>query len=279
MNRIVATDYVQMDESGIRVLSADEPRASHQGWMWLARDPTTGAVALRCDKSRASKLPASALADFAGVLQTDGWGAYKTALKALRAQGADIRQVGCLAHIRRKFFEATDSDPTAKQALRIIQRIYALEAQWRDLPPDRRLAERQVQLTPVFAELTAWLAEGRHGPIPRTPMGKAMGYARDQWPSLGVVLEDGRVEVDNNGIENQVRPLALGRKNYLFAGNHGAAEHIAILYSLLLSCKAAGVNPRAWLNDTLSRILPHPVNHVAELLPSNFRPELQDGVG
>ncbi len=279
VDRIMATDYVQMDESGIRVLSADKPRASHQGWMWLVRDPTTEAVAFRYDKSRGSKLPASVLADFSGVLQTDGWGPYKTALAGLRAKGADIRQIGCLAHIRRKLFEATGSDPSAKQALGIIQRIYALEARWRGLPPDQRLAERKAQLTPVFAELTAWLAKDQHAPIPKTPLGKAIGYARHQWPSLSVVLEDGRVELDNNGIENQVRPLALGRKNYLFAGNHGAAENIAVLYSLLLSCKAAGVNPRAWLNDTLARILPHPVNRVAELLPSNFSPELRDGVG
>ena len=87
------------------------------------------------------------------------------------------------------------------------------------------------------------------------------------------------MELDNNGIENQVRPLALGRKNYLFAGNHGAAENIAVLYSLLLNCKAAGVNPRAWLNDTLARVLSHPVNRIAELLPNKFNPDPQDGLG
>lgn len=94
-----------------------------------------------------------------------------------------------------------------------------------------------------------------------------------------MVLEDGRVEVDNNGIENEVRPLALGRKNYLFAGNHGAAQNTAVLYSLLLSCKAIGVNPRAWLNDTLDRILAHPVNRIEELLPSYYARRGQDVVG
>ena len=277
--RITAASYVQMDESGIRVLSADKPGASHRGWMWLVRDPTTGAVAFRYDKSRGAKVPAAILKGFSGVLQTDGWGSYRTALRALRAEGAAIRQVGCLAHVRRKFFEAKDSDPAAKQALRIIQHVYALEAQWRGLPADERLAERRVRLAPAFAELTAWLDRYAHTPVPKTPLGKAVGYARAEWPSLAVVLEDGRVEVDNNGIENQVRPLALGRKNYLFAGNHGAAENIAVLYSLLLSCRAAGVNPRAWLNDTLARVLQHPVNRIAELLPSNYRPDPQDGVG
>ena len=127
--------------------------------------------------------------------------------------------------------------------------------------------------------MTAWLDRYARAPIPKTPRGKAIGYARAQWPSLDVALEDGRVEVDDNGIENDVRPLALGRKNYLFAGDHGAAENVATLYSLLLSCKAAGVNPRAWLNDTLGRILQHPVNRIDELLPHNYCPDPQDGVG
>ena len=277
--RIVAADYVQMDESGIRVLAADKPGASHRGWMWLVRDPTTGAVALRYDRSRAAKVPAAVLEGYSGVLQTDGYRAYAKALTALRVQGAEIRRVGCLAHVRRKFFEAKESDPAARQALSIIQRVYALEARWRDLSAAERLAERRASLAPVFAELTDWLERYRHAPVPKTPLGKAIGYARAEWPTLAAVLEDGRIEVDNNGIENEVRPLALGRKNYLFAGDHGAAENIAVLYSLLLSCRAAGVNPRAWLNDTLGRILQHPVNRIAELLPHNYRPDPQDGVG
>lgn len=196
VDRITATDYVQMDESGIRVLSADEPGASHRGWMRLVRDPATGAVAFRYDRGRSAKVPASVLAGFDGVLQTDGYRAYAKALKGLRAGGADIRRVGCLAHIRRKFFEAKDSDPAAKQALGIIQRIYALEARWRGYPPERRLGEREVQLAPAFAELSAWLDRYEHQPIPKTPLGKAIGYARPEWPTLAIALEDGRVELD-----------------------------------------------------------------------------------
>ena len=279
VEQITSTDYVQMDESRIPVLSADKPGATHTGQMWLMRDPVSGAVALRYDKTRSASVPQAVLAKFTGVLQTDGHSSYTKALKALRAQGQSIQQVGCLAHIRGKFFEAREVNPKAGEALVIIQCIYALEARWRHDPPERRLLQRQELLTPVFEELTAWLNAYEHVPIPKTPLGKALGYALRQWPSLEVVLRDGRVQVDNNGIENNVRPLALGRKNYLFAGNHGAAQNIAVLYSLLLSCKAAGVNPRDWLNNTLTRVLQHNVNQVHKLLPSHYQAGAQDVVG
>ena len=279
VEQIIATDYVQMDESRIAVLSADKPGATHTGQMWLMRDPITGAVAFRYDKTRSANVPQAVLAGFNGVLQTDGYSSYIKALKTLRAGGQTIRQVGCLAHIRRKFFEAKESDPAAVEALKIIQSIYALEANWRDRPPDQRLAERKTQLTPLFDQLTKWLKQYEHIPIPKTPLGKAVGYAIRQWPSMRAVLEDGHIELDNNGIENKVRPLALGRKNYLFAGNHGAAQNIAVLYSLLLSCKAAGVNPRNWLNDTLGKVLQHSVNQIHELLPSNYVDAEQDVFG
>lgn len=276
VERIIANDYVQMDESRIAVLSADKPGATHTGQMWLMRDPITGAVAFRYDKTRSAKVPQAVLAGFNGTLQTDGHSSYVKALKILRAGGQTIRQVGCLAHIRRKFFEAKESDPSAVEALKIIQRIYALEKNWRDQPPDQRLIERKAQLTSIFDEFTSWIKRYEHIPVPKTPLGKAVSYAIKQWPSMCAVLEDGRIELDNNGIENKVRPLALGRKNYLFAGNHGAAQNIAVLYSLLLSCKAAGVNPRDWLNDTLNRVLQHSVNQIHELLPSNYIEAKQD---
>ena len=277
--QVTAAEYVQMDESTIRVMSADKPGATHQGWMWLVRDPGSGAVAFQYDRGRASAVPRALLDSFAGVIQTDGYGAYAKALKALRAGGAEITHVGCLAHVRRKFHEAKDADPRAREALRLIAEIYRLEAQWRGHAPAARQRERDVFLRPAFAAFGKWLGAHEQAAIPKTALGKALGYARSQWPTLAAVLEDGRLEVDNNGIEREVRPLALGRKNYLFAGNHGAAENIAVLYSLLLTCKAQGVNPRAWLVDTLQRILTHPINRITELLPSNYKARTQDGVG
>jgi len=280
--QILAAGYVQMDESGIKVLSADKPKATHKGWMWLIRNPENGAVMFQYDKTRSAKVPLDLLGKFNGILQVDGYAAYTNALKKLNAPDLEnpvIRQVGCLAHIRRKFFEAKDSDPRANEALKLIQTIYLLEAQWRDLPPEQRQVERKSQLEEPFKEFTKWLAKYQNEVIPKSRFSKAINYGLHQWPSLKIVLKDGRVSLDNNGIENQVRPLALGRKNYLFAGNHGAAQNTAVLYSLLLSCKAAGVNPRDWLNDTLRRIVDHKVNRIEELLPSNYQEPTQDVVG
>ncbi len=280
--QILAADYVQMDESGIKVLGADKPKATHKGWMWLVRNPENGAVIFQYDKTRNAKVPLDLLEKFSGTIQVDGYAAYTKALKKLNAVDVEnpiIRQVGCLAHIRRKFFEAKDADPRANEALKLIQAIYLLERQWRDLTPEQRLVERKSQLAKPFKDFTEWLAKHQNEVIPKTRLSKAINYGLHQWPSLKIILEDGRINLDNNGIENQVRPLALGRKNYLFAGNHGAAQNTAVLYSLLLSCKATGVNPRDWLNDTLERIIDHKVNRIEELLPSNYTATTQDVVG
>ncbi len=257
--------------------------------MWLLRDPASGAVAFRYDRGRSASLPTAVLAGFAGTLQTDGYAAYATALKALAETGAAIERIGCLAHVRRKFSEAIDSDPRAVEAIAILRHIHALEDTWRDRPPDDRLAERRARLTGVFEAFTDWLEVWRERTIPKTPFGRAIGYALRQWPTLAAVLADGRLELDDNGIESCVRPLALGRHDEmgrrgpasesLFAGNHGAAQDTAVLYSLLLSCKAAGVNPRAWLNDTLDRLLEQPVNRIAELLPHAYARARADVVG
>jgi len=160
---VTSASYVQMDESRIQVMSADKPGATHQGWMWLVRDPQTGAVVFQYDKGRASKVPAALVSDFNGVLQTDGHGAYGRALKTLQASGAEIMHVGCLAHMRRKFFEAKDAEPKATaQALKIIQRIYSLEAEWRGLSPSERQINRDKLLRPVFAEFDRWLERYEH---------------------------------------------------------------------------------------------------------------------
>jgi hypothetical protein len=141
------------------------------------------------------------------------------------------------------------------------------------------IAKRKVHLAPLFETFNQWLVQYEHRVIPKTKMGKAVGYAIRQWPTLKIVLEEGKIKLDNNGIENDVRPFAIGRKNYLFAGNHGAAQNLAVFYSLLLSCRAVGVNPRDWLNDTLERILAHPVSRIGELLPNNYLRHKQDVLG
>ena len=276
--QVLASGYIQMDESGILVLADPEANADggksaqpkpkshrsksgppgkdarrHQGYMWLARDPVNKMVLFEYSKGRGHSLPKELLEDYTGYLQVDGWGAYRTALAKLHpvAEGVAIGQteeqpiqlVGCGIHVRRKFFDAQLSfAQAAHEALEMFRRMYVVEAVCRHMTPAARQAYRLVHLAPVMAEFGAWIEQYRHQVKPKTGLGKAVTYALNQWPLMQAVLKDGRVELDNNGIENEVRRLALGRNNYLFAGSHGGAQNIAVLYSLLATCKACGVN-------------------------------------
>ncbi len=293
--QVLTTDYIQMDESGILVLAGPEdaakqprlksqksrcrrqpdgPARRHQGYMWLARDPVGGAILFEYHPGRDHALPLKLLEDYEGYLQVDGYGAYRTALNKLGALATGrVRIVPCLVHIRRKFFEAKSSHPQeAEQALQTFRAIYRVEKEARKLDAVARLAYRREHLRPLFDAFAAWLESYRDRVLPKGLFATAIGYGLNQWPLAEAMLEDGRIELDNNGIESQVRPLALGRKNYLFCGSHHAAENAAVLYSLMATCKARGVNPREWLLQTLRRILTHPINRIEELLPGYTPP-------
>ena len=297
-------DYIQMDETGLLVLAPPGPNAEgskskqpkpksqklrkklsvkesrrHQGQMWLARDPVSGLVLFEYDKARSHALPKKLLAEYKGYLQVDGWGAYRTALSKLtvvpkgEAVGqytdAPIKLVFCLAHVRRKFFDALIAHATvAKDALVQIQQMYKVEAEAAEFTPTARLAHRQTHLKPLFEKFSEWLEGYRNKVIPKGGLSRAIKYSLNQWPLSAPILEDGRILLDNNGIENEVRGQALGRKNYLFAGSHRAAQNIAVLYSLLTSCKVNGVNPRVWLVKTIARLAVEKVEQPEKWLPN-----------
>ncbi len=160
----------------------------------------------------------------------------------------------------------------------LIGDLYAVERKARDEQfdyPDsyrERLALRQKSSRPIFDQLHQYLLKERYEAPPKTPMTKAIAYSLNRWDKLGRFLEDGKLEIDDNLVENAIRPVALGRKNYLFAGNHEAAQRLAMLYSFMATCKMAQVNPADWLRDVLLRIPEHPVNRVGELLPNQWKP-------
>ena len=224
-------------------------------------------------------MPKKLLAEYKGYLQVDGWGAYRTALSKLtvvpkgEAVGqytdAPIKLVFCLAHVRRKFFDALIAHATvAKDALVQIQQMYKVEAEAAEFTPTARLAHRQTHLKPLFEKFSEWLEGYRNKVIPKGGLSRAIKYSLNQWPLSAPILEDGRILLDNNGIENEVRGQALGRKNYLFAGSHRAAQNIAVLYSLLTSCKVNGVNPRVWLVKTIARLAVEKVEQPEKWLPN-----------
>lgn len=262
--RIMATNYLMADETPISVLTKDKPGATHKGYHWVYYDPVNKLVLFDYRKTRGREGPDELLETFSGYLQTDGYTAY-TNLK-----NKSIILLACMAHARRKFEHALENDrPRAEFALLKIQQLYQIEAQIREqeLSADEIKAIRLEKSLPVLLEMETWLKEEIYQVLPKSAIGTAFAYTLNLWPRLIRYIDDGRFLIDNNLIENSIRPVALGRKNYLFAGSHEAAQQAAIIYSLLASCKINNIEPFAWLRHTLSIIPDYPANKLHTLLP------------
>jgi transposase len=262
-------DYLQADESPIKVQDNHKKDALHQGYMWLFRNPKNKLVLFNYDKGRSRKLPEKVLMNFTGMLQTDGYRVYQ----ALDTKG-EITLLGCMAHARRYFEKALSNDNNrASHALKQIQLLYLIEQKVRDRGINVKTIKRYRQLyaVPILEELKKWLDLNSFKVLPKSAIGTAIAYTLNIYQNLRRYVLEGNYEIDNNNIENAVRPLALGRKNYLFAGSHKAAQNIAMMYSFFASCKANDVNPYNWLENVLSTIQEHKVNKLQELLPNNWK--------
>ncbi len=258
-------DLVQSDETPFQVLKEPGKRAESLSYLWALRGGPGEHPLLvyTYDPSRSAEVPRRLLKGFQGFLQTDGYEGY-TAL----GQESGIVHVGCWAHVRRKFDEALrgqgksrkkGAKPSAKaskarQGLSQIQKLYALERTWVDATPEARQAGRQEQMAPLLEQLRAWLDAARPSVPPQSLTGKAMHYLDAQWPKLVRVLEDGRLPLDTNLVENAIRPFVLGRKNWLFADSVGGARASANLYSLVETAKANGIEPWAYLRHLFERL-------------------------
>ncbi len=178
---------------------------------------------------------------------------------------------GCLVHARRKFHDALDSDKNrAKIALELFRKMYLEERTIKEEmlnDYDKRKVLRDQKVKPLLEHIKTWIEAEQFNVLPQSPIGKAMTYFANQYPKLETIFNDGRIELDNNLIENAIRPMAIGRKNYLFCGSHKAAQNAAMLYSFFGSCKIQNINPREWLEDTLQRISDHSILKLEELLP------------
>lgn len=267
---VLDSGYVQADETPIPVqdpAKGSNKGKTHRGYYWVYHAPigdvrSPGSmVYIDYQRGRGQEGPQAYLEGYEGALQSDGYQIYD------RYDNRDqVLCFNCWAHARRYFFEAKDNAPAqAEEALYQISQIYEVERQIRGRPPTERAAERDKKARPVLDEFKQWL-EKNEG-LPKSPWGKAVRYTLTRWDKLTRYIEDGRVEIDNNLIENAIRPIALGRKNYLFAGSHDAAQRAAVIYSLLATCKKHEINPYDWLRDVLSRIPTHPHKRLDELLP------------
>lgn len=271
---VLNNTYLQVDETPIPVLDEQKTK-THRGYQWVYYSPEKKLVFFDYQQGRGREGPQRLLADFKGYLQTDGYQVYESF-----EQREDIVLVGCLAHARRKFEHALDSDATrAQHALLLIQQLYAVERQAREqqrcpagMSPQDRFKLRQEKSKPVMDALGQWLVEEYAKVLPKSNIGKAFYYIIARYNKIYLYLQDGRLEIDNNLIENSIRPVALGRKNYLFAGSHAAAQRAAMVYSLLGSCKLQNINPYEYLQDVLERLPEYPINRIQELLPPNWKP-------
>lgn len=275
LRQVVRTDYLQVDESPIKVLDSEKKGKTHQGYQWVYRNPLNGLVLFDYRKGRGAHGVKERLADFTGYLQTDGYQAYTKYLR----KHPQVSGVSCLAHIRRYFYQARDHHPlVAGIALALIGRLYHIEAHCRrrGRTPEQRLALRKRVSLPIYRLLVEWVEYEQRNNLSKGAIGKALHYGKEQLPKLASCFEDGRLELDNNLIENSIRPLALGRKNYLFAGSHQGAQRAAMMYSFFASCQKLDINPWEWLRDVLQRIPDHPVNQLRELLPDQWKPEGAD---
>ncbi len=266
---VINQKYLQADESPIKVLDKNHKNGIHQGYMWVYNAPSDKLVLYDYRKGRDNSGPKEMLEYFVGILQTDGYSVYEK----LFANHPNILLVFCMAHARRKFIEAqSDNKEKADYVLELMQKLYVLEEQIREqkLSWEERTRQRQEKAVPVLEEIGKWLDEQQPQVRPSSPLGKAINYTKARWQGLCAYAKHGQIEIDNNLVENSIRPLAIGRKNYLFAGSHNAAEMTAAMYSFMATCKKNNINELEWLKDVFERIQSHKQKDLYQLLPNNW---------
>lgn len=246
--RLLEQPVIHMDETPVQVLNEPGKMAQSQSYMWVQASAGDMPVRLfHYAPTRAQVVPLERLSEQTQAIMTDGYEGYGKA-----CDDYQITRLGCWAHARRKFVDAQKLQPKGKtgkadQALAFIQKLYRIEAELKDQPPNERHNVRQQQARPVIDKLHHWLQKGLPNVPPQSVLGKALAYLHNQWPRLIRYLDDGRYPIDNNLAENAIRPFAIGRKNWLFSNSQAGARASANLYSLIETAKANGLNPYRYL--------------------------------
>ena len=266
--QVLRCDYLHADETPGKVLDKDKKGTTHRGYYWVYHSSIHKLVLFDYQPGRGREGPQQMLHNFKGFLQTDGYSVYD-----FFKEKEGITVLHCMAHARRKFFEAQSNDlARSSYALEQFAVLYTIERNIKEqqLLHEQALQLRQQQALPILQTFGKWMKEEYVKVLPKSSIGNALGYSIERWEELCIYSTDGKLNIDNNPVENSIRPVAIGRKNYLFAGSHDAAQRSAMLYSLMGTCKLNGINPLVWLKETLRRIATHPINKIEELLPQNF---------
>jgi transposase len=266
--QMLAGGYLQVDETPVRVLDPDVEGKAARGYLWFYAVPH-GDVILDFDRSRALKVVRERLRNFTGTIQTDAYEVYQS----LERKESRIKRIGCLAHARRRFYTALQQNlPDAVWFISKIRLLYQIEDQARELTPAARYALRQQQVPAIWEAIKAKAAELQPKFLPKSTIGSAIRYFLEEYDALTGYLRDGRYEIDNNLIENSIRPSAVGKKRWLFIGHPDAGWRSAVIYSIIVSCRRRGINPQDYLIDVLRRLPGQKINRIEELLPGNWEP-------
>ena len=277
-DHVLERSLVHMDETTVQVLNEPGKKAQSKRYMWLMASFTQQPIALfHYQPTRSQQVPISLLDPSVGTLMVDGYEWYQKA-----CDDYEIKRLGCWAHARRYFMDAKKIQPKGKtgkadQALAWIQKLYLIEKQSKEDPPDQRYQTRQQQAKPIIKQIKTWLDKSLLHVPPKTALGKALTYLHNQWDRLVGYLDDGSYPIDNNLAENAIRPFAVGRKNWLFSNSQAGARASANLYSLVQTAKANSLNPYEYLKSIFKE-LPNAqsVEAIEHLLPWNLAKNFTD---
>jgi transposase len=273
---VFAAERLHGDDTTVPVLAKEQTKIGRV-WGYVRDDrpfggPDPPAVAFFYSPDRGGEHPEQHLADFAGILQADAYAGFNRLYDPKREPGP-IREAACWAHARRKLYElaAVAKAPIAAEAVRRIDELFAIECLINGKPAEERLAVRKERTKPLVAELEAWLRVQQARVSRKSEIGKAIAYALNHWTALTRFLADGRICMSNNAAERVLRGIAVGRRNWTFAGSDRGGERAAAIYTLIETCKLNGVDPQAWLADVLARLPDHPAKRIDELLPWHWK--------
>ena len=271
--QLLSQPFIHMDETPVQVLNEAGKTAESKSYMWVrsAGPPGQRITLFDYDPSRSGAVPKRLLADYRGALMLDGYEGYEPVCRE-----QSLTRLGCWVHARRKFVDVSKASKKknshAAYAIKLMAKLYAIEKANKDASPDARYQARLENAKPIIDKLKRWLDETKPKVPPKTTLGKALHYLDHQWPRLVGYLKDGRYPIDNNVVENAIRPFAIGRKNWLFSASVKGAKASANLYSLIETAKANGLEPYAYLKHVFTQ-LPNAQSYddVDQLLPINMK--------